>query len=113
MDEIHFVSGKRKLQFKIKTQVGPFICDTKTTGEELDSILKQFNFQPSFTWSYDPFSIISNLRVELKTTPYNHTPRPEIEKFMNQDKWEENTLQEVEEQIPSRTTLHTPVPQDK
>lgn len=97
MDEINFVSGKRKSQFKIKSQVGPFICNSKAAGIEADSILKQINFHLSFTWSYDPFSIISNLRVEHKTTPYNHTPKPEIEKFMNQDQWEENILQEAQE----------------
>lgn len=51
--------------------------------------------------------------MELKTTPYNHTRSPKIDKFMNQDKWEENTLQEEEEQTLSTTILHTPVPQDK
>lgn len=83
MDEIHFVSGKRKSQYKIKTQVGPFIYNTRTIIDVVDSILRKFNFQASFTWAYDPFNIISRLRVELKTTPYNHTPRPEIENFIN------------------------------
>lgn len=45
------------------------------------------NFNLSFTWSYDPLVVISKLRVEQKTTPYTHTPRPEIEQFMNQDEW--------------------------
>lgn len=68
-------------------------------------------FQLSFTWSYDPFNIISDLRVELKTTPYNHTPRPEIEKFRNQEQWEENTLQEAKEQVLPPSTLRTPTSQ--
>ena len=97
MDEMNFISRKRKYQFKIKSQVGSFICNTRSAGIEADLILKQMGFQPSFTWSYDPFSIISNLRVELKTTPYNHTPRLEIEKFKNKVQWEKNTLQEAKE----------------
>ena len=32
---------------------------------------------------------------------------------MNQDQWEENTLQEVEEYILSNSTLHTPISQNK
>lgn len=32
---------------------------------------------------------------------------------MNQDQWEENTLQEVEEKILSTATLRTPLPQGK
>lgn len=72
-------------QFRIKTQVGPFICKNRALGNEADAHLKKMNFQLRFTWSYDPFGIISNLRVEQKTTPYIHTPMLEIEKFMNQD----------------------------
>lgn len=55
------------------------------------------NFPLSFTWSYDPFGIISKLRVKQKETPYVSTPRPEIEKYMNQHIWVENTLQEAKE----------------
>jgi len=110
MDDLHFVSAKKKAQFKIKTQVGPFICNIKAASNEADALLKQMNFQLSFTWSYDPFSIISSLRVEQKTTPYTHTPGPEIEKFMNQDLWEENTLREAEEHVMPTTTSQTPLP---
>jgi len=49
----------------------------------------------SFTWSDDPWGIISKLRVENKTTPYIHTLRPEIKKYVNQSEWAENTLQEA------------------
>ena len=92
MDDLHFFSGKIKSQFNIKSKTGSFICNTRFAGIEADTLLKNMNFHPRFTWSYDPFGIISNLRVELKTTPYNHTPRLEIEKFMNQEQWTENTL---------------------
>lgn len=50
---------------------------------EAYQLLKEMNFKLSFTWSYDPFGIISALRIQLKYTPYNHTPRPELEKYMN------------------------------
>lgn len=49
-------------------------------------------FKLSFTWSYDLLGIISKLKVEQKNTPYTHTPRPEIEKYMSQDEWKENIL---------------------
>ena len=74
------------------------------------------NIQPSFTWSYDPFGIISTLRVELKATPYNHNPRLELEKFMNQEQWSEGTLTEADEQgisIPHVKTLVTQSTQHK
>ena len=61
--EIHFVIEKEKAQFRIKTQVGPFVCNTRTTWEEADNILKEMKFNLSFTWSYDPCGIISKLRV--------------------------------------------------
>lgn len=85
IDELNFISRKRNSQFKLKAQVRSSICNIRLAGLEADAILKQMGFQPSFTWSYDPISIISNLRLELKTTPYNDTPRLEIEKYINQE----------------------------
>jgi hypothetical protein len=112
-DEIHFVAAKKKSQFRIKTQIGPFICNNRAAGEEADILLRQMKFPLRFTWSYDPFGIISELRTKQKTTPYVHTQRPEIEKYMNQAEWEENTLQEEEEQPMSMTTSQTITPQRK
>lgn len=83
MDELHFILGKRRYMFKIKAYVGSFICDTRLTGLEEDVIVKHMCFKPSLTWSYDPFIIISDLRVKFKTKPYIHTPIPEIDKFIN------------------------------
>ena len=99
MDEVHFVSSKKKSQFKLKAKVGTFICNTKSADTNTDRLLKNMNLQPSFTWSYDPFGIISALRVKLKATPYNHTPRPELEKFMNQEQWSKGTLTESDEHV--------------
>ncbi len=92
-------SSKTKSQFKLKAKVGTFICNTRSAGTEAYILLKNMNLHPSFTWSYDPFGIISTLRVQLKTTPYNHTPWPELEKFLNQEQWSEGTLTEADEQI--------------
>lgn len=71
------------------------------------------NFPLSFTWSYDPFGVISKLRVEQKANPYVHTQREEVEKYMNQYACVLNTLQEAEEQVLSKTTLETPIPREK
>jgi len=72
-DDIHFAVVKKKSEFRIKTQVGPFVGNTRTVGEEVNRILKEMKFSLSFTWSYDPCDIISKLRVENKSTPYIHT----------------------------------------
>ena len=45
MDELHFVSGKRKAQFKIKANVGSFICNTRVVGADTDEILNKMGFQ--------------------------------------------------------------------
>ena len=95
-DYIHFIVAKKKSQFWIKTQVDPFICNTRTAGEEADNMLKEMKFSLSFTWSYDPCGIILKLIVENKSTPYIHTSRPKIEKYVNQLEWAQKTLQEVE-----------------
>ena len=84
MDKLHFVTAKKKSQLKIKTWVWPFICNTRTKTKQVDLRLKQMKFKLSFTWSYDPLGIISKLRVEQNSAPYTHTPKPEIEKYMNQ-----------------------------
>ena len=57
----------------------------------------------------------SNFKDEgvAKTTPYTHTPRPEIKQYMNKYQWDENILQETQENILSTTTSQTPVPQEK
>ena len=99
MDDLHFVVANKKSQFKIKTQVGPFIYNTMEVGKEANFLLKKMKFKLNFTFSYDPFGIISKLKVEDNTTPYTHTQRPNIAKFMNQDQWEENTLHEAKEQV--------------
>jgi len=93
MDEIHFIAAKKKSQIKIKAQAGPFIYNSRVVGEEAAKVLKEMQFNLSFTWSYDPLGIISKLRIETKSTPYFHTPRPKIEKYKNQLEWVENTLQ--------------------
>jgi len=110
MDDLHFVVAKKNSQFKIKAQVGPFMCNTRTTSKEADLLLKQLSFELSFTWSYGPFVMISGLMVEQKTTPYTHTLQQEIEQYMNQYEWEENTMQEKEEKILSKMTSQTPIP---
>lgn len=83
VNEVHFVSSKTKSQFRIKTQMRPFICNNRMIGEEADELLKEIQFSLSFTWSYDPLGTISKLRVENKYTPYIHPHRPEIERYMN------------------------------
>jgi len=79
MDQLHFVAAKKKVQFKINTQLGLLICNSIARGNEPKSILREKNFKISFSWSYDSLGVISKLRLEQKTTRYPHTPMPEIE----------------------------------
>jgi len=72
--------------------IGPFICNTRETGEEAYKWLNKMQFNLSFTWSYEPLGIIYKLRVETKSNPYFHTASPEIERYKNQLEWVENTL---------------------
>jgi len=34
MDQLHFVAAKENAQFKIKTQIGPFICNARLAGKK-------------------------------------------------------------------------------
>ena len=112
-NNIHFVATKKKSQFQIKTQVGPFICNNRATREEAELLLKQMNFPLSFTWSYDPMGVISELRVENNFTTYHNTARPGIEQYKNQLEWKENTLKESEEWEFSTSNVRTPLAQEK
>jgi hypothetical protein len=71
-DDIHFVSLKKKQQLRIKGQIGSFICNSRGTGEEADRMLKEMKFFMSFPWHYDPYGIISEMRVKNKNIPYVH-----------------------------------------
>jgi hypothetical protein len=66
--------------------------------EEVDKLLKEMKFNTSFIWRYDPSGIIAKMRSKNKSSPYAHTLKPEIEKYVNQIEWEENTLVDIEQQ---------------
>jgi hypothetical protein len=54
-------------------------------------------FNTSFIWHYDPSGIIVEMRSKNKISPYPHTLKPKIEKYVNQTEWEANTLVDIEE----------------
>lgn len=91
-DEIHFLSSKKKIKFKMKNQLGPFICNNREARPEADSLLQHMKFRNSFIWNYEPHGVINKLRLKVKLGPYIHHPRPHIEQYANQFKWVENTL---------------------
>jgi hypothetical protein len=68
------------------------------------------NFSTSFIWHYDPHGIIVEMRLKNKISPYAHTLKPEIEKFMNQTEWEVNTLEDTEQQSPLTMISQTTTP---
>jgi hypothetical protein len=74
-------------------------------------MLKEMKFFMSFPWHYDPYGIISEMRVKNKNIPYVHVSKPEIEKFTNQIVWVPDTLVEVEHQVPPTTVPPTTMPQ--
>lgn len=41
MDELHFVSYKKKAQFKLKANIGPYIFNTRAATKEVEAILSQ------------------------------------------------------------------------
>jgi len=91
-DEFNFVSAKKRTQFKVKNELGPFICNSREARQEADLILQQIKFHNSSMWRYDPQGFMSKLRQKVKLRPYIHHPIPEIERYANQSEWVENTL---------------------
>ena len=97
-DSINFMAAKKKTQFKLKNQVGPFIINHRDAEKEVTKKLSEFKFEESFPWNYDPQGILSKLRVKCKLTPFIHESKPEIEKISNQMEWIENTMREAASQ---------------
>jgi hypothetical protein len=97
-DDIHFVSLKKKKQMRIKGIIGPFIYIGRVVGEEADKLLIEMIFSTSFIWRYDPSGIIAEMISKNKSSPYAHTLKLEIEKYVNQTEWGENTLADTEQQ---------------
>jgi hypothetical protein len=100
LDDIHFVSLKKKQQLRIKGHIGSLICNSRAIGEEANKLLKEMKFSTSFLWQYDSCGITTEMMSKNKSSPYVHEPKPEIEKFMNQIEWGVNTLEEVEQRYP-------------
>ena len=92
VDEINFIASKKKTQFKLKNQIGPFIVNTREAANEINVKLKEYKFPCSFTWKYDPQGILSAIRVKCKLHVYLHDPKPHIERYANKNEWEPNTL---------------------
>ena len=93
-DIVHFFYAKKKAQLRIKSQLGPFVCNSRDAGKEVERILEDYlKLQISFYWvPYDPNSFICDRRMKNKLSPYIHQRIPEIEQYANMDEWMEGTL---------------------
>ena len=80
------MATKKKTQFKLKNQIGPFICNQRDEKKEATKQLLEDKFEEIFPLNYDPHGILIKLRVKCKLTPYLHEEKPEIENFLNQIK---------------------------
>jgi hypothetical protein len=74
-------------------------------------------FSTSFIWRYDPSGIIAEIISKNKSSPYAHTLKLEIEKYVNQTEWEANTLIDTEQHdsppVPFLQTTTPQVPKEK
>ena len=88
VDAIHFMASKKKTQFKLKNQIGPFIVNNRDAEKEIEKRLSELKFQVSFPWNYDPQGLLNNISVKNKLPPFIHEPNPDIENFSNHTEWE-------------------------
>ena len=95
-DFVHFHSKNKKVQLKVRNQLGPFLYNKREEGwKEADLILETLKLQTSFQWvPYDPNHFISLRRVKYKLGGYAHVRLPHIEKYANSLSWKEGTLEE-------------------
>ena len=92
VDEINFIASRKRTQFKLKNQIGPFIVNNRKSANEINVKLKEYKFPYSFMWNYDPQGILSTMRVKCKFPVFLHDSKPHIEKYANKIEWELNTL---------------------
>ena len=95
-DFVHFHNKNKKVQLKVRNQLGPFLYNKREEGwKEADLILETLKLQTSFQWvPYDPNHFISLRRVKYKLGGYAHVRLPHIEKYANSLSWKEGTLEE-------------------
>jgi len=82
-DEVNFLSARKKTHFKVKNQLGPFICNNREARPKANKILHQMKLKNNFIWKYDPHGVINKLRLKVKLGPFIHHPRADIERFVN------------------------------
>ena len=41
-DIVHFCNAKKKAQLRIKSQLGPFVCNSRDAGKEAERILEEY-----------------------------------------------------------------------
>ena len=93
-DIVHFCNAKKKVQLRIKSQLGPFVFNSRDARKEAERILEEYlGLQKSFYWvPYDPNSFICDRRMKNKLSPYIYFRMPEIKQYANTDEWVERTL---------------------
>lgn len=64
LDDVNFLLARKKTQFKIKNQLGPFICNNREAGEQEEICLQEMKFNGNFKWKYDPLGVINKLRLK-------------------------------------------------
>ena len=83
--EIHFMKSKKKAQLRINDNLGPFVCNNRKAGKQVEEILERLRLKKSSIWPYDPHSFICDRRMKNRLSPYMHHRIPEIEQFANMD----------------------------
>lgn len=91
-DEVNFMASRKKTQFKLKNQIGPFILNNREAANDINIKLKEYKFPYNFIRNYDPQGVLSTIRIKFKLSPFLHDSKPQIEKFSNQKEWEPNNL---------------------
>jgi len=84
-DLTHFCNVKKKVQLRIRNQLGPFIINKRESWEDADKILGEvLKLKKSFWWvPYDPNGFISERKVKNQLSDYTHHRIPEVEQYAN------------------------------
>ena len=63
--------------YKLPMVVGPFIVNMRQAFDEVKKMLDDMHMLLGESWAYDPYSVISNRRIENGYFAFIHESRPE------------------------------------
>ena len=96
-DEVeNFWNFKKESNFKLNSNIGPFIVKSRSTLPVVEKLLKDMNFREVEILRYDPHHIIFQRRLQNKNVPFEHREVEGSEKLTNLGNLEDRITEKLD-----------------